>query len=606
MSYIPSEFTTAAVINANTLFQNYDDEIQQLMADTGTYLEAEMAKVYTETGNVVTSGIGINRVENIASLKLQDGLVFNTIEVLGYYTKGDGGGGTFYWDSTSTETDNGGTVISATGITTGRWKRVFSGAVKVEWFGAKGDGVTDDTVAIQNAIGYCDTIEFNDSTYLVSETLYIDVSRKLLIGKSNTKIDFKLLPIAAEAVRIYSTGNTYKQTQKGIKNIELFNSLGTSRNTIGISYYNSVGYEGGNISHITIENVNLNGFGTAEHYGKDAYFIKHIGCDMWNNTVVIKSDGGPNMGENISYSGCAFFNSGSILDVTGTGSTIDMYFNQCSFDFSTMIFAMIDNAIINLSQCHIEWTSTVEDSFCRVQNNGMLIIDNSLILGNGAVTATSHIGSNYGGIIKIGKSFLHNLGNTTTSGYLIHTFSGKTNVENNNFLPIDEISKGLSNINLFHNKQCYITADTSAITKTRTGANIILSEGSSDNKLQIKKTYGVGSESGFDIFIHLGGASRLFVDMSFLGTRYFTGTMYIDFYSTNGMSFNDEGLPRYDYRELQGNLIIDTSTIANNHFSSYVSLEGREKHDYVVININLTAVVGSVNAETLEIVAYGI
>jgi len=152
MGYIPSEFTTAAVINANTLFQNYDDEIQQLMADSGTYLEAEMAKVYTETGNIVTSGIGINRVENIASLKLQDGLVFNTIEVLGYYTKGDGGGGTFYWDSSSTETDNSGTIIQATGITTGRWKRVYSGAVNVKWFGAKGDGVTDDSASAQNAI----------------------------------------------------------------------------------------------------------------------------------------------------------------------------------------------------------------------------------------------------------------------------------------------------------------------------------------------------------------------------------------------------------------------------------------------------------------------
>ena len=45
----------------------------------------------------------------------------NTVEVLGYYTKGDGGGGTFYWDATSIEPDNRSTIIQANGITVGRW-----------------------------------------------------------------------------------------------------------------------------------------------------------------------------------------------------------------------------------------------------------------------------------------------------------------------------------------------------------------------------------------------------------------------------------------------------------------------------------------------------
>ena len=73
------------------------------------------------------------------------------VEVLGYYTKGDGGGGLFYWDAASTEADNGGTIIQATAITTGRWKRVLSGAVNVKWFGAKGDGVDDDAPYIRTA-----------------------------------------------------------------------------------------------------------------------------------------------------------------------------------------------------------------------------------------------------------------------------------------------------------------------------------------------------------------------------------------------------------------------------------------------------------------------
>jgi Pectate lyase superfamily protein len=57
--------------------------------------------------------------------------------VLGYFSKVDGGGGAFYWDSSSTAEDNGGTVILPTGHAgAGRWKRLYSGSINVQWFGA--------------------------------------------------------------------------------------------------------------------------------------------------------------------------------------------------------------------------------------------------------------------------------------------------------------------------------------------------------------------------------------------------------------------------------------------------------------------------------------
>lgn len=69
----------------------------------------------------------------------------------GYYSAGDGGGGTFVWNSTSTDADNGGTIIQVTGVVTGRWLLSYSNSLSVKQFGAKCDGSTNDTTAINNA-----------------------------------------------------------------------------------------------------------------------------------------------------------------------------------------------------------------------------------------------------------------------------------------------------------------------------------------------------------------------------------------------------------------------------------------------------------------------
>lgn len=72
-----------------------------------------------------------------------------TVTVLGYYTAGDGGGGIFYWDGAGTA--NGGTVFPAPISSGGVWKRLYSGPVNARWFGAKGDGATNDFAAINTA-----------------------------------------------------------------------------------------------------------------------------------------------------------------------------------------------------------------------------------------------------------------------------------------------------------------------------------------------------------------------------------------------------------------------------------------------------------------------
>ena len=102
-------------------------------------------------------------VDNIAQLRLLDGtpgpfglLRTNSVQVLGYYTKGDGGGGPLRIlaeGAAGTYTENAGSVIFHTDVIDGRsaWVWASQSILNIKFYGAKVDGVTNDEIAITNA-----------------------------------------------------------------------------------------------------------------------------------------------------------------------------------------------------------------------------------------------------------------------------------------------------------------------------------------------------------------------------------------------------------------------------------------------------------------------
>nr|BDD44019.1 hypothetical protein 12 [Alphaproteobacteria bacterium] len=82
----------------------------------------------------------------------------------------------------------------------------FSDMLSIKDFGAVGDGLTDDTVAIQNALSAGDSIYIPNGSYLISSTLEI-TSSKSLIGLGQSSI-IKCQSNSFNAIEINGRGGT--------------------------------------------------------------------------------------------------------------------------------------------------------------------------------------------------------------------------------------------------------------------------------------------------------------------------------------------------------------------------------------------------------------
>lgn len=195
------------------------------------------AQVTTKINNAIT-GLVNGLPATLDTLNELATALGTNAEVLGYYTAGDGGGGLFYWDSTSTEADNGGTIIQATGINTGRWKRAYSGFVNVKWFGANGDGVTDDTIAIQSAVDTGLEVYFPEGTYKISDT--IEASSMTLFGdEAFNASTIKATFYTTDKPMFKTTGYYDKGKYTSFTNLTIDGYSSTSKTAIGVQMINA-------------------------------------------------------------------------------------------------------------------------------------------------------------------------------------------------------------------------------------------------------------------------------------------------------------------------------------------------------------------------------
>lgn len=159
-------------------------------------------KKVSRLSNLVNNPLDVALVTDLASVSKANSTVF---------VKDSLRGGIFNWSATGTA--NGGTVFAGV---TGFWVRSYSEDVRSEWFGAKWDGVTDDTAANQAAINYAATV---GSTW------------KLPTGKSNFTNLYLYYDVSLNPGYPYNVSNPTKQGRFKIK--------GEGRLYLGDTYFNN-------------------------------------------------------------------------------------------------------------------------------------------------------------------------------------------------------------------------------------------------------------------------------------------------------------------------------------------------------------------------------
>ena len=222
------------------------------------------------------------------------------VNVLGYYTKGDGGGGLFYWDDASTEADNGGTIIQATAIVTGRWKRVLNESIFVNYFGfSEANTAMDNTIAFQNAIDFVSNlgdyvwgkseIKVQKGDYSCNE-LFLNGVRGLTIsgefGSQGTIIRFTGVNSLFEVDPFQLTPTSYYYgacSNTTFKNITLRDDR--KIDTQDINTRTTIGIQSNGNNNFTLDNVNFLGFKygcamTSGGYGSSIKYCEFSRCDV--------------------------------------------------------------------------------------------------------------------------------------------------------------------------------------------------------------------------------------------------------------------------------------------------------------------------------------
>ncbi|QPF87112.1 hypothetical protein IC762_12780 [Bradyrhizobium genosp. L] len=264
-----------------------------------------------------TSGV-VRSIADLRNTSIASDLVFSE----GFAAPGDGGGGFFFWSPNDERPDDGAMIVARPDGALGRWVRQHTfGEIDVRWFGARGDGQSDDTLAFEKARDF---------------------------AKSRSRKDPQLATDPLGSIKIRIPSGTYLITRP-----EAMLDRDWPSSTLGLSYegagagISAINYRPARAGSLFFNNnavlyLRLSGILFACNDGLSVFYeavsaakAQDVRCDdiVWNGSW---STGfklsGTNTNSEYKWTACTIAGSWDyFLDLDGNDQLLNYWFTQCKF-----------------------------------------------------------------------------------------------------------------------------------------------------------------------------------------------------------------------------------------------------------------------------------
>ena len=408
--------------NYNAQVEQYRQETENLKIITENY-NAQVEQYRQETENVkINYSKCFNTAANmIADTSLTEGMIVKT---LGYNKIADNGGAFYKIYNTKEQNSE-----HYENLSNGKYALLIpNGYITPEMFGAIGDGVTDDTDAIQNAINYANehdiSILAQGNNYLVSKdiTLYKKVG---FCGNYSPRT--KITSNNAITIRITGGGDNIFTGYLG--NIEFTNVLlifGDTKADYGNQYV---------VEKCTFRASTHDNLITLKNNCWNMVFDTVV-CRSFNNAFFLNFDGVVNSGAAIRFDNCTASDGGYGFRMDGaTADGADVFLSNCNLEHVGYSFYITNGDNGNVI--------TAKNIHCELNGSGFAYNDGSTLFLDGGWAL---LGSNTDYLfnsLNTGRTFVSNMrlasafgkyfkgevhyDNLLTSGTSIYHYSGTYN-----------------------------------------------------------------------------------------------------------------------------------------------------------------------------------